>query len=140
MTSAPTALPTLAEARAFGATLRPVDERLLRQREGTRSRWWVCDERYVEVSVEEDDGDDDGDDTPLAVEIGLRGRLVRFRRGRGVSTSTTEELTMSTPAPASRLETGDGSPRTDVVALAEALLQAAPDETLRALAALFASR
>jgi len=132
MTSAPMALPGIAEARAFGATLRPVDERLLRQHEGTRSRWWVCDERYVEVSLEEDDADT----VPVAFEVGLRGRFVRFRRGRGVSTGTTEELTVSTPAPASRLETGDGAPRGDVVAVAAALLEAAPDPALNALALL----
>ena len=135
MTSAPLSLPTLEEARAFGAALRPVDEKLLRQREGTRSRWWVCDERYVEVSLEEDDADT----VPLAFEIGVRGRLVRFRRGRGVSTSTTEELSLSTPAPASRLEAGDGSPRADVIAVAAALLEAAPDPALRALALLLAA-
>lgn len=136
--SAPAALPSVDEARAFGAHLRPVDPGLLRQRPGIRSRWWVCDERYIEVSVDDDDGPD-----PLLVEVAVRGRIARFRRDRGVSTSSTEELEgpgdRAGAVPSSRLETGDAFRRADVVAVAAALLGAAPDDTLRGLARLFAA-
>ena len=133
--SAPSALPTPEEARTIGATLRPVSEDLLRPRPGQRSRWWVSDARYIEVSV----FDDDGGTGPLLVEVGIRGRLVRFRRGTGVSTSVTEELNQNTALPASRLESQDTHRQDDVVVLAQVLLAAAPDPTLQAISSLFAA-
>lgn len=133
--SAPGALPTPAEARAFGGHLRPVAPGLLRQQPGLRTRWWVCDERYVEVGV-----DDDGEG-PLLVEVAVRGRVARYRRGQGVSTSSTEELDVAADraatVPTSRLERNDQRQRADVLAVAAALLSAAPDEDLRELASLF---
>ncbi len=135
--SSPLALPTVDEARTIGGRLRPVDPRLLRQREGVRSRWWVCDERYIEVSVDEDDAG-----RPLFVEVAIRGRVARYRQGRGVGTSRTDELALEAEhrgaVPTSRLETADPARQDDVVAVAAALLGAAPDDDLRAFAPLFA--
>jgi len=135
MTSSPSALPTPEEARVIGATLRPVSDELLRQRPGQRSRWWVSDARYIEVSV----FDDDGGEGPLLVEVGIRGRLARFRRGTGISTSVTEELNQNTALPTSRLESQDTRRQDDVVSLASIMLAAAPDPTLRAISSLFAA-
>ncbi len=130
--STPTGLLTLDEAKVVGQSLRPVQEGLLKQPAQGRSSWWVSDQRYIEVSVFDDD------DGVSLVEVAIRGRLCRYRRGHGTSTSVTDELSLSTPAPASRLESADDHLDRGVVEVAITLLLASPDERLHAAAGLIA--
>jgi hypothetical protein len=131
--SAPTALLTLDEAATVGSQLREVNDALLRQPAAGRARWWVSPERYVEVSVVEDA------EGIAYIEVGLRERLARFVRGRGTTTSLTEELTLSQPAPASRLERAQASVDQGVLEVAVVLLTSSNDQTLAAAADLLRS-
>ena len=128
--STPTGLLTVDEARVVGKSLRPVKPGLLKQPAQGRSHWWVSDERYVEVSVFDDD------DGVSLVEVAIRGRLCRYRRGHGTSTSVTDELSLSTPAPASRFESADDNADRAVVEVAVALLLSSDDEALHRAAGL----
>jgi len=122
--SAPTALLTLEDAAELGAKLREVDGELLKQPVAGRAQWWVAPERYVEVSVVSDD------EGIAYVEVGVRGRLARYVRGRGVTTSATDELSLSQRAPASRFERQHSSVDTAVLDVATALLIASGDPSL----------
>lgn len=128
----PTALLTLAEAEEVGTRLRPVNEGLLKQPAKGRARWWVAPERYVEVSLVDDD------DGPLLLEVGIRGRLCSWRRGLGVKTSTTDALAiaLAAPAPASRVERRDHPLQEDVRRVAFAMLIASGDSDLHIAAKL----
>ncbi len=147
--STPTGLLTVEEAAVVGKSLRPVAPGLLKQPEKGRSAWWVSDQRYIEVSVfygaaadddAADDANDANDDVVTLAEVAVRGRLCRYQRGHGTRTSVTDELSLSTPAPASRLESVDDHVDHAVVAVAVALLLGSSDPQLHAVAGLLSGR
>ena len=111
-------LPGRDEARALGAAMVAVSIDLLKQLPGVRRRWWKGGEPYLDVTVDEDDAG------CVYVEVCLRGRFVRRRRGGALETGHTDELELAGGGmPRARLETVDGVP--DAVALAVALLDGA---------------
>lgn len=79
-------LPGLDEAAALGATLVAVSGDLLKQVPGLRRRWWNGGEPYLAVTVDEDDAG------CVFVEVCLRGRFVRRRRGQKLETGHSDEL------------------------------------------------
>jgi len=82
-------LPGRDEARALGAAMVAVSIDLLKQLPGVRRRWWKGGEPYLDVTVDEDDAG------CVYVEVCLRGRFVRRRRGGALETGHSDELELA---------------------------------------------
>lgn len=111
-------LPTVDDAAALGRGLAEVDARMVRQPTGLARRWWKGGEPYLTITV---DADVNG---VVFVEVCLRGRFARRRRGGALETGHTDELALTTGMPKARLELIDGE-RADVVDVACAVLEGA---------------
>ncbi len=120
----PFRLPALNEVRDLGRTLRAVDPRLLKDGAAGTTRWWTGGEPYLEVTVEKADA------VVTGVDVSLRGHVLRFRRGAGLTTGRTDEHEIASGAPSSRLVANDAVARADVVAAVVALLSSSGDAGL----------
>lgn len=118
-------LPDVDEARALGEALVAVSADLLKPVPGIKRRWFKGGEPYLTLTVDEDEAG------LVFVEVCVRGRFVRRRRGSHVETGHTDELELTAGGmPRARLEAIDE--RTDVFAVADALLSGAHLDAERA--------
>lgn len=122
-------LPSLDEARALGATLRAVDERLLRApAPGVRTHWYRGGEPYLDATVDEDRAG------VVLVEVRVRGRFARWSRERGLVTGGTDEGAIGAGVPVSRFEGHDPAPDPALLAVVCAVLEGSVEVRLQRVA------